>query len=74
MDNRLFLNKDIYDENSILAVIRTYSQLASIKCISNEKGWVCIFAQCQYDVELTKMEFENYLIGIMNRRLTNADM
>lgn len=74
MNNSLYLNKEIYDEKCIYAAIQAYSQLSSINCVSNEKGWVCFFYQCQYDVELTKMEFENYLIGIMNRRLMNADM
>lgn len=74
MNNKLFLSKEIYDEKCINAVIRAYSQLTSIECVADEKGWNCFFYDCQYDAELTKKEFENYLIGLMNRRLSNADM
>lgn len=74
MNSKLFLNKEIYDLKCIHMAIQAYSQLAFIKCIANECGWICTFERCVYDIDLTIKEFENYLIGMMNRRLVNADM
>ena len=74
MNNKLYLNKEIYDNKSIEIAIRAYNHIAQIDCIMEENWWVCYFKKCHYNIELTKMEFENYLIVLMNRRLSNATM
>ena len=72
MSNILTLNRDIYDINSVKNAIRAYANFADIECSETNDQWICIFTNCRYDASLTMMEFENYLIGILNRRLSNA--
>lgn len=72
MSNILTLNKDIYDIHSVNNAIRAYAKLTEIECSERNDHWICIFKNCRYDASLTMMEFENYLIGILNRRLSNA--
>ena len=72
MNNTLTLNRDIYDIYSINNAIRAYTNFAEVKCSETNEYWICTFKNCRYDASLTMMEFENYLIGILNRRLYNA--
>ncbi len=74
MNNKLYLNKEIYDEKYIKLAVQAYRSLAKISYKSEEDWWVCFFTATCYDMNLTKMEFENYLIALMNRGLSNGTM
>ena len=69
MNNKLYLNKEIYNEEYIKIAVQAYRNLAKISYEAEADGWVCFFSAIRYDMELTKMEFENYLIALMNRGL-----
>ena len=65
MNNELYLNKEIYDEK--------YIQI-EISYKLNACWWMFSFTATRYDIDLTKKEFENYLIALMNRGLSNEVM
>ena len=62
MNNELYLNKEIYDEKYIQIAIQAYQGLAEISYKLNAY------------IDLKKKEFENYLIALMNRGLSNEVM
>ena len=66
--NKLLLTKEVYAKQCIMAAIADFSHLAKINVIENEKYWECIFAKCMIDNKKVMMEFENYLIGLSNRK------
>ena len=70
----LYLNKEIYDEKYIQIAIQAYQGLAEISYKLNACWWMCSFTATRYDIDLTKKEFENYLIALMNRGLSNEVM
>ena len=65
MNNELYLNKEIYDEKYIQIAIQAYQGLAEISYKLNACWWMCSFTATRYDIDLTKKEFENYLIALM---------
>ena len=74
MNNELYLNKEIYDDKYIQIAIQAYQGLAEISYKLNACWWMCSFTATRYDIDLTKKEFENYLIALMNRGLSNEVM
>lgn len=62
-NNILILSKDLYSKIPLQNAISMFTSLCQIEVIENDKEWKCIFYQCKADAELTKKEFENYLIG-----------
>ena len=72
--DELYLNKEIYDEKYIQIAIQAYQGLAEISYKLNACWWMCSFTATRYDIDLTKKEFENYLIALMNRGLSNEVM
>lgn len=67
MQNKLYLNKDLYGKKSIQEAKKAYEGLADIRLEQTENYWICVFARCAYGEERTMREFENYLIGLSNR-------
>lgn len=67
MNNKLLLNKKIYDKKYIIHTIKDFSSMANIKLESNNEYWICYFYKCKVSVIITMREFENYLIGVSNR-------
>lgn len=74
MSNSLFLNKQIYCSQYIEIAVQAYRSIATIKIVSDKEYWICVFEDCVYDNEITKREFENYMIALVNRGIGNADM
>lgn len=69
MSNYLLLNKEIYEKDSILFVINVFGQLCNIKLEDEDNYYRCLFLNCVNDEELTRKEFENYLINYSCSRL-----
>lgn len=68
MNNKLFLNKYIYDYKSVDKSINAFGQIASISICDDEEYWICIFHKTKAPMLKTILEFENYLIAITNQR------
>lgn len=64
----LTLNKEMYSKEVILFAIKQYQELSMIKIVDRGKYWECLFSNCCYNQKITMMEFENYLINIINVR------
>lgn len=62
----LILNKEMYSKEVILFAIKQYQELSMIKILDRGKYWECLFSNCCYNKKITMMEFENYLINIIN--------
>lgn len=67
MKNRLSLSKEIYRIDNIKKAVDDYQKLASIVISEDENYFYCVFEETIYDVNLTINEFENYVIGLMNK-------
>lgn len=67
MENKLFLNQDLYGRKSIQEARMDYKKLAKIEMEEADGYWICSFLQCTYGLKRTMLEFENYLIGLSNR-------
>ena len=63
---KLELNKKIYTKNTVLSAVKAYNTLAKIQIFESAEYWICTFDKCIYDIGLTKYEFENYCIDLMN--------
>ena len=63
--NNLKLSANIYDESMIIKAINDYSGISTINLSYTEKHYILIFENNKYDVEITKKEFENYVIDLM---------
>lgn len=65
---RIELNKKIYTKDTIRSAVKAYEALAKIQVLESVEYWICIFDKCIYDIELTRHEFENYCIDLMNAK------
>ena len=68
MSDELRLIKELYSCDEICDAINAYAEIADISVVEGEKYCKCVFADCMYDSKKTMSEFENYLIGIANRK------
>lgn len=64
----LKLNKQIFDGFVIETAISAYKGLATIDLLDGIDYWICSFFDCEYPEELTALEFENYVIDLMNSK------
>ena len=62
----LSLNALIYDQKRILQAVDAFKALASIHVYLKDEYFMCFFEKCKYDLSITKKEFENYVIDLMN--------
>ena len=67
MKNRLYLNKEIFDEQMIKEAISAYSDLSCILLENYGRYWKCTFKNCRLSTSKTMKEFENYLICLQAR-------
>lgn len=61
--------KEIYSRETIARAVSDYAGIAKIAVDEDDKYWNLEFSKCVYDTDVTKMEFENYLIGLENAYL-----
>lgn len=69
MSKKLRLNRAIYDEGDIKKAIKAYSEIAEVLFESDETYFICSFVNCRYSDGVTRAEFENYLISLLNKRI-----
>ncbi len=66
----LKLKKEIFDLSDLEIALADYYKIAEIHIESSSDYWLCHFVQCEYDMEQTMYEFENYIIDLMNCKNT----
>lgn len=64
----LKLNKELIDIHLVNKAIHDYKGLAKIHIKENNNYIVLRFEECKYNTEITKAEFENYVIDLMNSK------
>lgn len=64
-NSELRLNKEFYHRKVIGQAIQEYGRLCRVALSETENYYVCNFSETRYDMDLTKKEFEDYLIGRM---------
>lgn len=62
----LRLNKELFALEPITAALSAYQSIAKIELSEDSNYWQCCFTACKYGEEQTALEFENYLIDLMN--------
>ncbi len=62
--NELLVSSEIFSEDILRTAIQAYCELTKIHVERAAENWVLTFQNCQYDTELTKHEFFNYLIDL----------
>ena len=62
----LRLNKELFALEPITDALSAYQNIAKIELSDDSNYWQCCFAVCKYGEEQTALEFENYLINLMN--------
>lgn len=66
--NRLTLNKDIYTIEAIDLARIAFAHLSQITYECNDIYHIFTFDKCEYDVQVTMNEFENYVVNLMVSR------
>ena len=64
----LKLKKELFAINAIRRAACDYRELADIQIYEVTDYIICEFGSCVYDFEITKREFENYVIGLCNQK------
>ena len=62
----LRLNKELFALEQLTYALKAYQSIAKIELSDDSNYWQCCFADCKYGEEQTALEFENYLINLMN--------
>ena len=62
----LFFSASIYPEEKVIQAISEYKGICHIKLVRKNGGFECAFFESVADLELTAMEFANYLIELVN--------
>ena len=62
--SELFISSEIFTEEVLDAAAQAYGELADLQIERQQQGWQVVLQNCQYDAELTKREFSNYLIDL----------
>ena len=62
------MSKEIYNYMALLKAKSAFEGVANL-CITDEtKHWNCHFSKCIYGEKQTALEFENYVIDLMNSK------
>lgn len=60
----LYLNKKIYDRESIVSAMHDYSAICAIELTESLDYYCCVIKSYNEEPELIKKEFVNYVIGL----------
>ena len=66
-DNELYLNNSIFPKEPVCLAVEAFSEICQMEIKQVGEYLMCSFFDCKEDVDLTKKEFENYLIGYMKQ-------
>ena len=64
--NKLMLNKSLFAKHALLTGIAAFKGICTIDYTESGDYYCCIFLNCIYDIDITKKEFENYIIDLIN--------
>ena len=67
-EGSLKLKKELFSIKAIQRAAFDYRELADIQVYEVKDYVICEFQNCVYDYEITKREFENYVIGLCNQK------
>lgn len=62
----LFFPAAIYPQDVIQQAVKDYAEICRIELRGTEGGVECVFLKSITDLELTAMEFSNYLAELIN--------
>lgn len=57
-------DKSIYSETAIRQGINDYAYLAEIELSSTSKHYICSIIRSDYPMEITALEFSNYVLNL----------
>lgn len=63
---QLKLKKELYPLSYISTAQAAYAEICQMQVDENDTHWLCNFSACKYEEQRTIMEFENYLINLIN--------
>ena len=66
MKDYLKLSKELYKFEKVLSTIDAFSDYARIRMKDDLNYYILEFSESKYDLNITKAEFENYLIDESN--------
>lgn len=58
----------VYEKTVVEQAIADYRGICRIRLRSDGREYVCVFSRSRADLELTALEFTNYLIELSNSR------
>ena len=68
MKNEIRIRKDIISLESVSRACADFSNIVRIQIFEEPEYWICSFGKCTYALDLTEMEFENYVIDLENMK------
>ncbi len=68
MSNVLRLKKELFEIQFINETITAFSHIASIDIEEGGDYWICSFSNTRVSCERIILEFENYLISLINQK------
>lgn len=71
--NNLSLDLEVYNRSIILEAINAYRGLCVIDYTERGHKFICKFSKCKYNIDKTTLEFENYVIDLMNTQVPNEN-
>ena len=54
----------LYSKDALRQAIADYQELAHIQMAEREGEYICIISDTKYDLEETRLEFENYVLEL----------
>lgn len=60
------LNREVYNGAALYTAVQDFSHIATIEYAEKGSYWEITFSNCKADAALVQMEFENYLIDVIN--------
>lgn len=72
-DNECYYSKAFYTLEVINRAISDYKGIASITLTSTEAYYRCVFNKCVVDTQRVVLEFNNYLIELLNMQGENIE-
>lgn len=54
----------LYRKDALYQAIADYQELAHIQMAEREGEYICIISDTKYDLEETRLEFENYVLEL----------
>ena len=66
--NTIRYSKEFYNYDDIIAAIKDYKRISAITVSEDKDYYICSFSNCVIQPQRVVLEFNNYLIELMNSR------